>query len=57
LDYLKQIAASLSLDLSAVDPLGHAELLGDVDYLSVGAGGALASAVGVLFPGAGVPAC
>ena len=50
LDYLKGIAASLSLDLSTIDPLGHAELLGDVDYLSVGAGGALA-------PGAGVPAC
>lgn len=58
LSYLQSIAQSLSLDLGSIDPLNQAAFLPDVDYLAVGAGGQLASALGQLAgPTVGLPSC
>jgi hypothetical protein len=58
LSYLKTVAAGLSLDVANIDPLNQAAMLPDVDALTVGAGGRLASALSTLAgPRSGSPAC
>ena len=58
LDYLKGIAASLSLDLASIDVLGQMRFSGSTDFLAIGSGGRLGSAVSLLGrPSDGVPPC
>src|SRR6266542_2977406 len=58
LDYIKGIAASLSLDLASIDVLGQMRFSGSTDFLAIGSGGRLGSAVSFLGrPSDGVPPC